>query len=425
MKLLDRDLEISSSEAVATHRTDKPSAPFLKLLKDNLLDLSSDAVFICDDTFRFCYINSAATSLTGFSSSELLGQPVDLLLPKTLRSSHREQMVSFAAVEGISRSMNRQRQISCQTKDGAVVKTSGALTTMTQDGKRFFGVVLRDQTERDELLAKLERKERALSLALQKAQLAISARSHFLSKASHELRTPLNAILGFSQLLANWQGPPSEEMARDYGQYILGSGEALLHVVNQILEFSELNSDYADPNLQPFALEDLLESVATAFGPKAEEAKINLRLEVIDGADSFIDYPRMWRALSNVIDNAIRYTAAGGNVTLRLEKTAKGIPVINIEDTGQGIARDRLVAITKPFELSADSPHGVSNGIGLGLATAKTIVAMHGGRLRIRSKPARGTTVSISLPDIDPLTRQKTEHDSNPADKKSRTIFYI
>ena len=240
--------------------------------------------------------------------------------------------------------------------------------------------------------------ERANMLAEQ-ATVANKAKSEFLANMSHEIRTPLNAIIGFSEVLSEQPMTPEQS---EYVGIINNSGQTLLRLISDILDFSKIEAGRLETERVNFSLKQLLETVAAITRPKA--AAKNLEFEVVcaEGLPSHIvtDPARLRQCLTNLVDNAVKFTHAGHvylNVSL---ETIDGKPLIrfDVEDTGIGISPDRQEAIFESFTQADGSTTRKFGGTGLGLTITRKLAELLGGRLTLCSESGRGSVFTMIVP---------------------------
>ena len=223
------------------------------------------------------------------------------------------------------------------------------------------------------------------------AEAASEAKSRFLATVSHEIRTPLNGVLGMAQLLEQ-TGVSAEQ--RTYIGAIRTSGEALLSLIEQILDFSRIEAGKFDIVNEPFDLHGLCESVVELLAPRAQGKGVEIALYIErDVAQTVIgDAARLRQVLNNLCGNAVKFTEKGGIGVRVLRDTDAKIQFI-IEDTGIGIAKHRLGHIFEEFE-QVDSSH---EGTGLGLAISRKIIERLNGTISVTSKLKKGSVFSFSL----------------------------
>ena len=231
-----------------------------------------------------------------------------------------------------------------------------------------------------------------------KAEAASRAKTNFLAHLSHDIRTPLNHIIGFADLMRHeTYGALGDKRYLDYVQSIKSSGENLLASFAAILELAELESGQKALRNDPVLIDEVLEAVAQRFRGQAQRAGISIVLGA--PAQAIVEGDRLGlnRMLGNLVENAIRFTPAGGRIVLAAFAAPDGV-VIEVTDTGIGMSEERLESLSQPFALGDATFTREGGGPGLGLSIARAIAELSGGHLAIDSSPALGTTVAISLP---------------------------
>jgi signal transduction histidine kinase len=240
----------------------------------------------------------------------------------------------------------------------------------------------------------------ALEIARNEAVKANEAKSQFLANMSHELRTPLNAIVGFGEMLhQEILGPLGVLRYREYANDILTSAQRLLGLVSRMLDLAEVETGRFTIERKPISAADALQQAVAAIGSLAEREGVQLRVlkNAIDAPNIDGDADKLRQALTSILHNAVKFTPAGGEVTVSLEHDAAEI-AIHIRDSGVGMTEADVEVVTRPFHRRRSALDGQHQGAGLGLPFAKTIVEMHDGVLTINSAPGAGTTVEIRLP---------------------------
>ena len=240
----------------------------------------------------------------------------------------------------------------------------------------------------------------SLELARNEAVKANDAKSQFLSNMSHELRTPLNAIIGFSEMIhQQLLGQINIQRYVEYARHVYDSGSHLLLQVTEMLDLSAAADGrlaLACKRLKPGGL---IAGCIEQLGPDAQKASIALDVQddLASWPDVDGDATKLQQSLSNIIHNAIKFTPAGGRITLT-GKTELGYLKIVVADTGVGIRAEDLAVVVRPFHRRKPAFDARHQGAGIGLPFAKTIIELHGGRLMVESTPGAGTTVTIKLP---------------------------
>ena len=231
------------------------------------------------------------------------------------------------------------------------------------------------------------------------ARSAHEAKSRFLAAVSHELRTPLNAILGFSDVLAGeYFGRLETDRQKEYVGLIRQSGAHLLGVVNTMLDMSKIEAGRYELLAEPFAIADVVESCRAMLDLQAKGKGVTLTTRMPKGLGEVVaDRRAVKQILINLAGNAIKFTEGGGVVSVDAALSG-GDLLLTVSDTGIGIAAEKLATIGQPFTQVQDDYTRQYDGTGLGLALVKGLVALHGGRFHIESRPGEGTVVTVALP---------------------------
>jgi signal transduction histidine kinase len=238
------------------------------------------------------------------------------------------------------------------------------------------------------------------------------AKSRLLANVSHELRTPLNAIIGFSEIMGSELfGRHAVTRYRDYAHHINASGTHLLHMINDLLDASKLESGQQRLNETTAAVAELLHDAEHLVRFSARQGNVSVRTFVPrDMPDIRVDVLRLRQVLINLLGNAVRFTPAGGTISLTAAIEDDGDMRIRVKDNGIGMRKGDIEKAFLPFvQLDQHSPRG-DTGTGLGLSLSKTLVEAHGGTLGLDSELGVGTTATIRLPKARTVTAMgKTE----------------
>ena len=238
-----------------------------------------------------------------------------------------------------------------------------------------------------------------LEKALAQAESACVAKSQFLANMSHEIRTPMNAIIGFTDVLLE---EPLSGPHRQYVEAISTAGRNLLSVINDILDFSKIEAGKMEVRIEPVSLRDILNAVQTVIKPLAMNKILSLHMAVQPGVPETIptDPQRLQQCLINLLGNAVKFTTKG-HIFLRVVRDRRENQDwlgFQVEDTGVGIAPDKLAMIFEAF-MQADNSHSRQyGGTGLGLTITKRLVELLNGTLSVNSTPSVGSTFTIRLP---------------------------
>lgn len=250
-----------------------------------------------------------------------------------------------------------------------------------------------------------DRVEMALRASNEALEAADRLKAEFIANVSYQLRTPLNAIMGFAEILHNQYFGPLNTRQQEYAKGVLEASRRLLSLVNDILDLATIEAGFMVLDRDRFDIPQLLHSVAGLTRDWARKQSLELRVEVADSVGAMEgDEKRLKQALFNLVSNAIKFTPAGGRITLAAERDADQV-VLSVSDTGIGIANDDQQRVFERFERGTTTASGAS-GAGLGLSLVKSFVELHGGSVEISSDGATGSAIRCRLPVslLPPLT---------------------
>ena len=342
----------------------------------SFFEAQDDLIVRRDRTGAITYVNDAYCALAGRPREELLG--TGFVLPvveqdetSLLTDGTRSQDQKIAAADGA-------RWIAWRE------------VTVRADGSSEMQSVGRDVTDR--VLA-----ERALAVARDQAEAANRAKSRFLTMVSHEIRTPLNGILGMADLLGDT--PLTPEQAT-YLKAVKTSGETLLSLIEEVLEFSKIEAGRLDLAARPFALAAFVEEAVELLGPRAQAKGLEICGYVDERLPTRVvgDAARLRQVLFNLAGNAIKFTESGG-VSIVVEAAPRPDAIaISVRDTGIGISLQDQARIFLEFEQADDSSTRRYGGTGLGLAISNKIVEGMAGSISVESAPGQGSTFRALVP---------------------------
>ncbi|MBQ3285880.1 MAG: response regulator [Ruminococcus sp.] len=275
-------------------------------------------------------------------------------------------------------------------------------------------------TDVDEETRRSIAQNEALENALAAAEQANKAKTAFLSNMSHEIRTPMNAIIGLDNIALN--DPDISPKTRDYLIKIGDSAEHLLQLINDILDMSRIESGRMLLKNEEFSFSKLLEYINTVFSGQCADNGLDYQCHITGHVDDHYigDSMKLRQVLINILGNAVKFTPAGGSVSMTVERTAqfegKSTLRFTIKDTGIGISEEFLPHIFDTFAQEENSSTNKYGSSGLGLAITKSIVEMMNGNIHVESEKGKGTvfTVTVTLRDTDELTAADNEIEIDP-----------
>lgn len=249
--------------------------------------------------------------------------------------------------------------------------------------------------DRKVLAMAVEQRTREIKRLLEQAREASRLKSEFLANMSHEIRTPMNGVLGMLQLM---EAGPLEAEQRKYMGLARGSAENLLHLLNEILDLSKVESGKLELESAPFDLLEMVRQLDGLFRPMARQKGLQLEMEVGRGIPSRLvgDVARLTQVLMNLVGNAMKFTSEG-RVALLVDGRAGAVRFV-VEDTGIGIPEDKIETIFDAFRQADGSTTRRYGGTGLGLAISKRLVELMGGRIGLVSRVGEGSRFEFELP---------------------------
>ena len=381
----------------------------------DLLEAAPDAMVILDRQSRITLVNAQAERLFGWERRDLIGQPIEALIPERLRARHPAMVAEFARAPQ-NRPMGANLDLWGLRRDGSEFPVEVSLSPLRTEGGLFVSSAIRDITERKKAEAELIDSRKA-------AESANRAKSEFLSSMSHELRTPLNALIGFAQMLELDRDRNLTDRQREYVAYLRRAGDHLLELVNEVLDLAGIEAGRLRLTIEQIALREMVEQVGRIMSPIAERSKIAFSVHVPEGIpDIRADELRLRQVLINLVSNAVKYNRAGGAVRLDVERGAGDRVRILVTDTGLGIAPELQKDLFQPFQRLGAERSDIE-GTGIGLTLSRKLIEAMNGNIGFESQPGRGSTFWIDLP-VDALLQAPSAAAPGSGETRARAGGY-
>ena len=379
-------------EEIAERRTAQEKLARHEQMLDDFFENAPIGFAFIDPDGTIIRTNRAELNMLGYENEEFVGHAADEFYADG--EGFRNQLKRVTEGEGSTSFEARMRCRNGQIKEVAV-----ELNALRQDGVAVrFRCFTRDLSVRREV-------ERA-KMAREQAEQANLAKSEFLSRMSHELRTPMNSILGFSQILEMDELTPDQ---LESVSQIVGAGKHLLRLINEVLDFSRIESGSLTISKEPVDVSDVITEVVGLTAPLAAMRSITVHADPPSEEAGFVlaDTQRLKQVLLNLVSNAIKYNVEGGRVDIKLT-TNCGRTRITIDDTGPGISKDKLALLFVPFERLGAEQTSVE-GTGLGLTVSKGLTEAMGGLLGYLPAEA-GAHFFVELPTAEcPISRYEVK----------------
>jgi protein-histidine pros-kinase len=343
-----------------------------------LLEAAPDAMLVVDEAGRIVLVNRQVLTMFGYRRDELVGQPVEALIPPAARTVHATHRQGYVATPRV-RMMGTGLDLRASRKDGSEFPVEVSLSPMGTPEGLLVCAAIRDVSERRSI-----------------EEATARAKDEFFATVSHELRPPLTSLIGYGELLNDLE--KLSEQGRRFLAVMLRSAERELRLVDDLLTLVQIEEGGLSIIRTPLDVLAVVTDAVEAARPRAEESGLDLRLEApahpvpVDG-----DSDRLGQAVDNLLSNALKFTPPTGRVTVVL-RVEDGHAVIEVSDTGPGVGIEDVDRLFERLYRASNAVEQQVPGAGLGLTITLAIVEAHHGTISIPRSDDFGTTFRIVLP---------------------------
>ncbi|MCL2042535.1 MAG: response regulator [Treponema sp.] len=364
--------------------------------------------------FKFIDCNQQALDLVGVTSKEEYQERFNEIIPEFQPCGRRSNELKMEYLDAAFEKGYLRFEWMYQLLDGTPLPCEVTMVRVMFKGEYIMAGYIRDLREQKALIEEMRRAEIA--------EESNKAKSKFLANMSHEIRTPMNSIMGFTELALDLLDERLAPEVEDYLNKINENAQVLLHIINDILDISKIESGKIELENIPFKLQEVLYRCQSAILPDVKEKELNLIFNTDPLADKiFIGDPiKLYQTFMNLLSNAVKFTNAGiiefstQIININHDKTTVRFV---IKDSGIGMNTELIKKVLEPFVQGDSSTTRNYGGTGLGLAIANNIVDLMGGQLMIESSPGSGSSFSFEIP-----FKVVDEFDESPFGDKIKNI---
>ncbi|MGZ4279211.1 MAG: PAS domain S-box protein [Solirubrobacteraceae bacterium] len=395
MAIMDEELIYASARDVTQRKVIEAALERSDHRTRQIVENAHDAFISIDARGRITGWNSQAEASFGWARGDALGRELaETIIPEPQRAAHRLGLERFLAT-GEGPVLGRRLELTALHRDGREFPVELTISPIEMEQGYAFNAFLRDITER-------KGAEQELALARDQALEASRMKSMFVANVSHEIRTPMNGVIGMSELLLDTE---LDEAQREYAEAISASGEALLTIIDDILDFSKIEAGKLELDPTDFDLREAIERACGMLAARAHEKGLELAVAIGPEVPALVraDSARLRQVLTNLVANAIKFTATG-EVVVRASATpasdGEALVRVEVSDTGIGIEREALEQLFEPYAQADGSTTRKYGGSGLGLAISRQLIELMDGRVGAESELGRGSSFWFELPVV-------------------------
>lgn len=361
------------------------------------------ALLVVDERGIVVHANAQTESLFGWARDELVGKPIEALVPLRYREKHAAQRAAFVAASS-ARPMGTGVEVAAVCRDGSELALDVQLSPFATRGGRRVMAIIRDMTARHAEAAQLHELADRLTEANEELRVKTAAltkldteKNALLGMAAHDLRTPLSVVLGYAEMLAT--AAPDDPARDQHVAAILRTAKLMRRLLDDLLDWSAIESGTLHLAICPVDPVTVAVDALALVSLGAARRGIALSLDAEPGLPLVdLDAERVGQVLWNLLANALRYSPDGQPVRVSVTRSGEDTVDFAVIDHGQGIPTEYVAHMFRPFETGGNEPANGERAIGLGLAIVKRIVDAHGGTISVESEPDVGSTFRVRLP---------------------------
>ncbi len=365
-----------------------------------LLEAAPDAIIEVDRDGRIVLLNAAAEQIFGYRREELLGEPVENLIPEGARGRHGAHRAAYWA-HPVTRPMGFGMILLARRRDGTEFPVEISLSPVKIDDGFRVTAIIRDVSAKQKAEEAIRKANQQLEEQNRELDRANQLKSEFLASMSHELRTPLHTIIGFTELLAEELEGPLNEKQKRFLSHVHQDSQHLLELINDILDLSKVEAGQMQLHPEAFDARTLINEAVNSIRQMADGRGVEVENRVRHETVVKADRTRFREILNNLLSNAVKFTPEGGTVWVESRPAGPGMTSFSVGDTGIGIALADHAAVFDKFRQISSTTRGVREGTGLGLAIVKSYVELHGGTISLESTPGEGSRFTFTMPAGD------------------------
>ncbi len=351
-----------------------------------LVESSTDAIISIDEKGAITLWNKAAEKIMGYSKDEVIGKPVDMIIPEKYYESHKKGVKRFLKTRK-AKIIGKTVEVEAKRKDGKIFLAELSISAVKLEGKYTFTGIIRDITER-------KKAEEDLSNAYEELKTLDELKSNVIANVSHELRTPLTIALTSIEMAKEKKDRESRNKRLDIAYDALVRQNS---IVGDLIEAADFKKGLHRLKLEKLNLDHLITLVTEEFVFNLEEKDVTIDLRIgSDIPQVYADFSHIMHVIRNLLSNAIKFNKKGGRVIIEAEQKNETVEV-SVSDTGVGIPEEFYEKIFQEFYQIDSSIIRRYGGTGMGLAMVKKIIEAHDGKIRVESKIGKGSRFTFTL----------------------------